>query len=115
MFHFANEAVSDDELLNEHLGYEPRAALTTPNPEEAKEPYGGVADLLHSTWTSAYRLIEQLEDSSWRDTVLGAEVEAFEKRWSVALGVPVKAADLLDSQNRSCVAFTCMDARRTTP
>jgi hypothetical protein len=95
VFHLANSEV-DDNALNAALGQDVFRPLSLPDTGPQYDPTG-VRGLFIQAWESTHNIMRQLEACVDTPTVEGLEIEALTSQWSLALGRPLRPADLVNT------------------
>lgn len=96
VFHFVNSEV-DDDALNAALGQDVFHPLSLPSLGPLYDPTG-VRGLFNKAWQSTDLVMRKLEASVGTPTVEGLEIEALTNQWSLAVGMPLTPADVIDSE-----------------
>ena len=95
IFHFENPDVNDDEL-NARLDQVAFRPLTLPSVGSEHGP-GGVRMLFYTTWKDTHSVMQGLEQSVGTSTMAGLEIDDLTTQWSVALGLPLEPADIVNA------------------
>ena len=97
LFHFAHREV-DDETINRQLGDDVFHSLPLPSPGVGYDRQG-VRGLFNRAWTDTQHLMDEFSSQVTmprrRAAILGREVEHLARQWSIVLGRPLSASDVI--------------------
>jgi hypothetical protein len=94
LFHFTNPDV-DDDSMNRALGEAVFCALPLPDPGPEGDLHG-VRGLFRTAWAETDTLLKRLSDNAGLATLEGKSVEEFVWQWSMILGRPLSADDVIN-------------------
>ena len=94
IFHFENLDVNDDEL-NARLGQVAFRPLALPSPGSYNA--GGVREIFNTAWSDTHSIMQRLERNAGTSTMEGFEIGDLTRQWSVALGLPLEPANIVNS------------------